>query len=1465
MKKFVKSLLFLCLSLFFSSVSAQSSVLEQIKEMDLQELLRVYSSLPQYGMKTQEQPSVSTYAMMRSVGHTATERVRIPDLSKKEDPKYYYIKNVKTGLYLHYEGGNAIGLVDTPDENSKFYLQKHGLALSTGGGSLHNSVDGKLYTGPLNNSWIYDKGNSLEELSNPSPAVNFYPTPEGTGCYITDDFIEDEEGVVDFDLASNMFVVNKSWRVENGAVVVGACDEYAIWVVEPLPSQPEISSIDAPTWYVVKNVNTGMYLHYQGENAPMSLVTSPDPCSLFFATASSGGIEIHNYVAGDLLYSDVNQWTSTATPVQFVPITPYHFFVSVSGDEEGNDIWYHNENDGILATGSFGENSLWEFEEISNLKEIFGYSLNGENTQNAYKKYYELLNNMENLNPFEAYVQVLECLVDVLIGSVGYVEKETLEEIEVVEEEIDKIIEALPKNINGDAKIYNVSYSDNEGGTLLKSLSTNSSSLLVNDADHSHTNVWQVLTSNLDINSGISIKLYNTVTKKYVSSPSYSNGAYTVSMTSDVNRAGDWIVDLDLGMEGDWVYLETEIEAKNVAGCYLQLASPDDITVSCTTNSGANGIEWVIAMSSTVLDKRVYDCAAESAVIFPQLLQESYGAVTADFLSESNADYRIFPQVETRTIKKLYDGFVSTSVWTDETNDLGNKHYIMVDLGEGTSFSGFYFYLRPNVESWMGVPLSVKVEGSHDHSRFETLAENIEMPTLMYDMCYFSELINQGGDSYRYLRFTVNNVSTGENAREFALSEFYVLPNIPEVAEASRLIRAFHAADFMGAEIVEPAVALIMREAEYYLGVYENNHADIPELGGYPTSKYNALKTAYNTAKANINNAENVLKLVTALEEFKKSKLTYICMFESAWEDGFSKGAAMAVDFDGYLNISEANPWDMRQWGVIDRGNDKDNPFTMTVLSGEEIPFHVEEINGWSSLYASKKKAYNISIKFENEGELAQAYLVVQEYKGELRPFVSEEPATTSTNQQAAWYINIIANSDRVAQIKDRTFIEALANFGKIFGEAKHYQEGYLKGRYYYEPSGDLTYGNFYAIYSELEPYYSLGAVALAEMYLDGGITEDMLSYLNWALGLLEEHFDNFVELESIAGYYFRLCGKNGYLTSDANGNFSISQNRSEANVFYTAANGSDVYLMSFSSGRYVRANANGTVGYDAIPLDGSTFTGQNVRLGYPLSGNEDYATVIFGDGYYLSGSSTGTIGVTTSPQNNGDCEWGAELIEEEIPLPISISSAQYATLYVPVELKIPGGVTAYVLFDEATNSNNERVLRLKELQGGVIPAGLSVILQANEGVYNFSINYNPTLYSETAKRATYCYDGDIENLLDGRHATTFIPAKAGYIHYILANGSKGVGMYKVKMDDATVGGVNYFQNNAHRAWLPNPATRTTGAAGYRFSVAGRGETTGIDAAIDDSADAEIYDLQGRRVSHMVKGVYIVNGKKVIK
>lgn len=43
------------------------------------------------------------------------------------------------------------------------------------------------------------------------------------------------------------------------------------------------------------------------------------------------------------------------------------------------------------------------------------------------------------------------------------------------------------------------------------------------------------------------------------------------------------------------------------------------------------------------------------------------------------------------------------------------------------------------------------------------------------------------------------------------------------------------------------------------------------------------------------------------------------------------------------------------------------------------------------------------------------------------------------------------------------------------------------------------------------------------------------------------------------------------------------------------------------------------------------------------------------------------------------------------------------------------------------------------------------------------------------------------------------------------------------------------------------------------------GVVTGISSAVAPSSANVIYDLSGRRVSNATKGVYIVNGKKVVK
>jgi len=57
----------------------------------------------------------------------------------------------------------------------------------------------------------------------------------------------------------------------------------------------------------------------------------------------------------------------------------------------------------------------------------------------------------------------------------------------------------------------------------------------------------------------------------------------------------------------------------------------------------------------------------------------------------------------------------------------------------------------------------------------------------------------------------------------------------------------------------------------------------------------------------------------------------------------------------------------------------------------------------------------------------------------------------------------------------------------------------------------------------------------------------------------------------------------------------------------------------------------------------------------------------------------------------------------------------------------------------------------------------------------------------------------------------------------------------------------------------------SAGAVNYSFSVAQDGSTTGVDEiSVAAPAVDVIYDLQGRRVSKASKGLYIINGKKVL-
>ena len=86
---------------------------------------------------------------------------------------------------------------------------------------------------------------------------------------------------------------------------------------------------------------------------------------------------------------------------------------------------------------------------------------------------------------------------------------------------------------------------------------------------------------------------------------------------------------------------------------------------------------------------------------------------------------------------------------------------------------------------------------------------------------------------------------------------------------------------------------------------------------------------------------------------------------------------------------------------------------------------------------------------------------------------------------------------------------------------------------------------------------------------------------------------------------------------------------------------------------------------------------------------------------------------------------------------------------------------------------------------------------------------------------------------------------------YVLGNGSNGVGFYRLA-SGGTIG--------ANKAYLTY-----SGDFARQFFLFD--EATGIES-IDHSPltiDHSVYDLQGRRVAQPTKGMYIVNGKKVIK
>ncbi|MBR1683012.1 MAG: Ig-like domain-containing protein [Bacteroidaceae bacterium] len=183
----------------------------------------------------------------------------------------------------------------------------------------------------------------------------------------------------------------------------------------------------------------------------------------------------------------------------------------------------------------------------------------------------------------------------------------------------------------------------------------------------------------------------------------------------------------------------------------------------------------------------------------------------------------------------------------------------------------------------------------------------------------------------------------------------------------------------------------------------------------------------------------------------------------------------------------------------------------------------------------------------------------------------------------------------------------------------------------------------------------------------------------------------------------------------------------------------------------------------------------------------------------------------------------------EQAEATMKISDAQYATFVAPFDVAIPAEVTAFTV-----DGVNGSTLNMTEVTT-TIPANTPVVL------YKESTLASTTFYGKAIEGTP------TEGLLTGVYTAT--PAPAGT--YVLQNNDSKVGFYQVaEGEQPTVG--------ANRAYLTAPAQG--GVKAFFFDDT----ATAIQNVFDGVAAGEVYDLAGRKLQKLQKGVNIVNGKKVI-
>ena len=344
--------------------------------------------------------------------------------------------------------------------------------------------------------------------------------------------------------------------------------------------------------------------------------------------------------------------------------------------------------------------------------------------------------------------------------------------------------------------------------------------------------------------------------------------------------------------------------------------------------------------------------------------------------------------------------------------------------------------------------------------------------------------------------------------------------------------------------------------------------------------------------------------------------------------------------------------------------------------------------------------------------------------------------------------------------------------------------------------------GSYFGLKSDVKTYYEERVTAAAT-----SCSADEYS----ALYAVVSDASNFVY--PISGYYRFRNYSGGYFGKTASdGVVGGLTSTAAASVLYLTRSGEEgsyIYTIQVQGSSYIEQTGN--------------FTLSVAAPGY-FYFNDRTSNTLFG--FIQANGST----ISVDSKNNA-AKW---IIEEATDITLSLNSVDgntYGTTYLPFGVTLPAGdVCAYTLTD---NKNGWLTLNLLGTDGKSIPAGTPVLLKGT------------STESVTATIADVAAI-DAENALSG----TYVNIDHGD-NLVLGKKDDVVGFYKYN-----------FEIKANKAYIAN-ASNVRG-----FILMDDDDATGIGSltpTLSEGEGAVTYNLAGQRVSRAQKGIYIVNGKKILK